>query len=75
MTDTADHEDNETPTASDEGVKRMDADTPNAPDGEAVAEQGAGVNPIESSDPENTDDPKAAGTPVHPGPTSDRPNV
>jgi len=73
MTDTAIHKDNDTPTASDDDVKRMDADTPHAPAGAAVADQGVGVNPIESSDPDNNDDPKAAGTPVHPRPTQDRP--
>jgi hypothetical protein len=75
MTDTAIHQDNDTPKTSDEGIKRMDADTPHAPVGAAVDDQGVGVNPIESSDPENNDDPKAAGTPVHPRPTQGRPNA
>jgi len=66
------HEDNATPTASDEGIKRMDADNP-APEDAAVGDQGSGVNPIESGDPENTDDPKSGGTPVHAAPTQDSP--
>lgn len=72
MTET-EHKDNDTPIASDDDVKRMDADTPHAPEGEAVADQGVGVNPIESSNPEDNDDPKAGGTPVHRAPTEDSP--
>lgn len=74
MTETVIHKDNDTPTATDEGIKRVDADTPHAPSGAAVADQGVGVNPVDSSDPENNDDPKAAGTPVHPRPTEERPH-
>jgi len=65
------HEDNDTPTASSDDVKRMDADTPGAPDGEAVADQGVGVNPTDSTDTDENDDPKSGGTPVHPSPADD----
>ncbi len=74
MTESVTHQDNDTPTASDEGVKRVDADTPHAPEGAAAEAQGVGVNPIESSDPDKNHDPKAAGTPVHPTPTQDLPH-
>lgn len=75
MTETALHQDNDTPTASDADIKRVDADSPqNAAPGAAVDGQGVGINPIVSSDPENNHDPKAAGTPVHPRPTQDRPH-
>jgi len=72
MTET-EHEDNATPTASDEDVKRMDADTPHAPDSAAVADQGVGVNPTDSSDTDQNNDPKSGGTPVHAAPTEDSP--
>jgi len=72
MTETV-HEDNDTPTASDEGVKRADADTPHAPEGEAVADQGVGVNPTDSTDTDENDDPKSGGTPVHRAPSEDSP--
>ena len=42
MTETV-HEDNDTPTASDDDVKRVDADTPHAEPGDAVDKQGLGV--------------------------------
>jgi len=67
------HEDNATPTASDEGVKRLDADTPGAPDGAAVDDQGVGTNPTESTDTDENADPKSGGTPVHAAPTEDSP--
>lgn len=57
------HEDNDTPAASDDDVKRMDADTPNAPEGAAVADQGVGQNPTES-EPDETADPKGSQRPV-----------
>lgn len=69
MTET--HEDNDTPAASDDDVKRMDADTPNAPPGAAVDDQGVGVNPTDSTDTDENNDPKSGGTPVHPAPTAD----
>lgn len=73
MTET-EHEGNATPTASDDDVKRMDADTPNAPEGAAQADQGVGVNPTDSSDTDENDDPKSGGTPVQPSPTADSQN-
>ena len=63
MSDETTHKDNATPDASDDDVKRMDADTPNAPEGAAVDDQGAGQSPVES-EPEETDDPKGSGRPV-----------
>jgi hypothetical protein len=71
MTDETVHEDNATPDATDDDVKRMDADTPGAPDGAAVADQGVGSNPTESTDTDENEDPKSGGTPVHPAPGSD----
>jgi len=67
------HEGNDTPTASDEGIKRVDADTPRAPEGAAAADQGVGVNPTDSSDTDENNDPKSGGTPVHRAPTEDSP--
>ena len=59
MTETV-HDDNATPTASDDDVKRMDADTPGAPDGAAVDDQGVGQNPTDSTDTDVNSDPKSA---------------
>jgi hypothetical protein len=73
MTENVVHEDNATPTASDEDVKRMDADTPQPEEGAAVEGQGVGVNPTDSTDTEENEDPKSGGTPVHPAPTEDSP--
>jgi len=70
MTETV-HDDNATPTASDDDVKRMDADTPGAPDGAAVDDQGVGQNPTDSTDTDVNSDPKSGGTPVHPSPGAD----
>ena len=67
MTEHAVHEDNITPTASDEGIKRMDADTPRAPEGAAVDDQGVRI------DTDTGDDPKSGGTPVHRAPDEDSP--
>jgi len=64
MTETV-HEDNDTPTASDDDIKRVDADTPNAPEPAAVEDQGVGVNPTDSTDTDENNDPKSGGTPVH----------
>ena len=61
------HEGNDTPVASDDGIKRMDADTPTAPDGAAVDDQGVRV------DTDEGDDPKSGGTPVHRAPSEDSP--
>jgi hypothetical protein len=67
------HKGNDTPTASDEGIKRMDADTPHAPAGTAVEDQGVGVNPTDSTDTDENADPKSGGTPVHRAPDEDSP--
>ena len=67
MPESAVHQDNDTPTATDDGIKRMDADTPNAPDGAAVDDQGV------RADAEEVDDPKSGGTPVHRAPSEESP--
>jgi hypothetical protein len=72
MTETT-HEGNDTPEASDEGIERTDADTPQAAPGAAVEDQGVGQNPADATDPDENDDPKSGGTPVHPAPTEDSP--
>jgi hypothetical protein len=64
MTDETAHEGNETPDATDEGVKRVDADTPGAPEGAAVADQGVGANPTDSTDTDENADPKSGHSPV-----------
>ena len=64
MADETVHKDNDTPDASDEGVKRVDADTPGAPEGAAIADQGAGNNPGEATNPDEVDDPKGSHRPV-----------
>ena len=61
------HEDNLTPTATDDDIKRMDADTPHAPEGAAVDDQGVRI------DADTSDDPKSGGTPVHRAPDEDSP--
>jgi hypothetical protein len=66
------HEGNATPTATDDDVKRVDADTPqNAAPGAAVSDQGVGNHPTDSTDPDQNRDPKSGGTPVQPAPTAD----
>jgi hypothetical protein len=53
-------------------AKRMDADTEqDANPGAAVADQGVGNFPADSTDPGQNQDPKSGGTPVHPAPTAD----
>jgi hypothetical protein len=71
MADETVHEDNATPDATDDDVKRMDADTPHAPEGAAVADQGVGAAPTDSTDTDENADPKSGGTPVQPSPTAD----
>jgi hypothetical protein len=61
------HEGNATPTATDDDIKRMDADTPTAPAGAAVHSQGVRI------DADTVDDPKSGGTPVHRAPDEDSP--
>jgi hypothetical protein len=61
MSDETVHEDNDTPDA--EGSGALNADTPNAPEGAAVDDQGAGQSPTES-EPDETADPKGSGRPV-----------
>jgi hypothetical protein len=54
-------------------VKRVDEDTPDAPDGAAVDDQGVGQNPTDSQDTGENADPKSGGTPVHRAPDEDSP--
>jgi hypothetical protein len=68
MSEAVEHTDNDTPNATDDDVKRMDADTPGAPAGAAVADQGVGQAPTDSTDTDENADPKSGGTPVHPAP-------
>jgi hypothetical protein len=56
---------------SDEAKGALNADTPGAPDGAAAEDQGVGVNPTDSTDTDENNDPKSGGTPVHPAPTAD----
>jgi hypothetical protein len=64
MTDETVHEGNDTPTATDDDIKRVDADTPGAPEGAAVADQGVGQNPTDSTDTDENQDPKSGHSPV-----------
>jgi hypothetical protein len=64
MTDETIHTDNDTPNATDDDIKRVDADTPGAPDGAAVADQGVGANPTDSTDTDENADPKSGHSPV-----------
>ena len=68
MTESVEHTDNATPDATDDDIQRMDADTPGAPAGAAVEDQGVGQAPTDSTDPDQNADPKSGGTPVHPAP-------
>ncbi len=66
------HEGNATPSATDDDIKRVDADTEqNANPGAAVDSQGVGANPTDSTDTDENADPKSGGTPVHPSPAAD----
>ncbi|HUR86227.1 MAG TPA: hypothetical protein VMY78_12870 [Solirubrobacteraceae bacterium] len=58
------HEGNATPSATDDDVKRVDKDTPNAPEGAAIEDQGVGVNPTDSTDTDENADPKSGHSPV-----------
>jgi hypothetical protein len=60
---TADHDDD-----------RPNADS-GAEEGDAVDKQGLGVNPTDANDPDEVDDPKQGGTPVHRRPTADIPHT
>jgi hypothetical protein len=65
MADEVEHVDNATPDATDDDVKRVDEDTEqNADPGAAVADQGAGQSPKDSTDPDQYDDPKSGHSPV-----------
>jgi hypothetical protein len=60
MTDETTHEDNQTPGAADDDVKRMDADTEQNANPGAGATQGAGSDgPTGGGDVEENSDPKA----------------
>jgi hypothetical protein len=67
QTQTGLHEGNATPTASPDGIKRMDADTPHAQPGDAIDKQGVRV------DTDSGEDPKSGGTPVHRAPSDESP--
>ena len=54
-------------------TKRVDEDTPGAPDGAAVDDQGVGQNPTDSQDTDENADPKSGGTPVHRAPDEGSP--
>jgi hypothetical protein len=58
------HDDNDTPTATSDDVKRVDGDEPHAAGGAAVADQGVGVNPTDSTDTDENNDPKSGHSPV-----------
>jgi hypothetical protein len=64
MTDETVHEGNDTPTATDDDIKRVDADTPQADAGAAVDEQGVGQAPTDSQDTDENQDPKSGHSPV-----------
>jgi len=69
------HEGNATPTATDDDIKRVDADTEqDANPGAAVDSQGVGAAPTDSTDTDENDDPKSGGTPVHAAPDEDSPH-
>ena len=56
----------------DDDARRADEDTEQDADpGAAVADQGVGANPTDSTDTDENDDPKSGGTPVHPSPAAD----
>jgi hypothetical protein len=58
------HEDSETPQAGDEGVERVDEDTPQPDAGDAVEGHGVGASPTDSTDTEQNQDPKSGHSPV-----------
>lgn len=59
------HVENATPDATDDDVKRMDADTEqNANPGAAVSDQGVGNNPTDPTDTDENNDPKSGHSPV-----------
>ena len=64
MSEAVEHTDNDTPDATDDDIKRMDADTPGAPAGAAVADQGVGQAPTDSTD---TDRERRSEERRHPG--------
>ncbi len=68
MADEVTHDDNETPTASDDDIKRMDKDTVPQPGdsrpGESEDEGAGAEGPVGGGDPEDGHDPKEAGKPV-----------
>ena len=64
MADETVHQDNDTPTATDEGNKRVDADTPGRPAGDAVEGHGVGDSPTDSHDTDENNDPKSGHSPV-----------
>jgi hypothetical protein len=67
MADEVTHKDNATPDATDDDIKRMDADTVPQPGdsrpGDSV-DEGAGGGPKSATDTDNVDDPKSGHSPV-----------
>jgi len=66
MTDDVVHKDNDTPTATDDDIKRVDdaQDSTNTDPGAAVDRQGVGANPTDSTDADENNDPKSGHSPV-----------
>jgi hypothetical protein len=67
MADETTHEENATPTATDDDIKRVDADTVPQPGdsrpGDSV-DEGAGAGPQSSTDTDEFEDPKSGHSPV-----------
>ncbi|MEA2194300.1 MAG: hypothetical protein QOG42_734 [Solirubrobacteraceae bacterium] len=61
MADEVTHDDNDTPTATDDDVKRMDKDTVPQP---GDSRPGESVDEGATADAEDTEDPKAGHSPV-----------
>jgi hypothetical protein len=70
MPDAVKHVENATPEASADDVKTMYKDTPTGDRDSAT--QGVGASPLPVG-PDDGDDPKSGGTPVHPRPSDDQP--
>ena len=65
------HQDNDTPTASDEGIARSDRDTPIHGEGSTGGSLENGVRA--DTKWADTGDPKSGGTPVHRAPSEESP--
>jgi hypothetical protein len=64
MTDETTHEGNATPDATDDDIKRMDADTEQNANPGASVDEGAGAGPQSSTDTDEVEDPKSGHSPV-----------